>query len=162
MSSLTDEIVGFLLDEGAPPLDVRAKAVEHIVDGIAVMLAGSRTDCAGKLVGFVRDRGGKPASTVIGFGFKSSPSDAAMVNGTSGHADDYDDTQLSTSPDRVYGLMTHPTVPVLAAALESGRLWGVLVVISWMLLSRVSRRSVRLWKRLNPIITGGVSTRRGR
>jgi hypothetical protein len=51
MSSLTDGVVGFLLDEGAPPLDVRAKAVEHIVDWIAVMLAGSRTDCAGKLVG---------------------------------------------------------------------------------------------------------------
>jgi len=124
MSSLTDEVVGFLLDEGAPPRDVRAKAVEHIVDGIAVMLAGSRTDCAGKLVEFIRDRGGKPASTVIGFGFKSSPSDAAMVNGTSGHADDYDDTQLSTSPDRIYGLMTHPTVPVLAAALAVGEIVG--------------------------------------
>jgi len=120
MSSLTDEVVDFLLNEGAPPRDVRAKAVEHIVDGIAVMLAGSRTECVDRLVGFVRDRGSKPASTVIGFGFKSSPSDAAMLNGSSGHADDYDDTQLSTSPDRIYGLMTHPTVPVLAAALAVG------------------------------------------
>jgi len=124
MSSLTDEVVGFLLDEDAPPRDVRAKALEHIVDGIAVMLAGSRTDCAGRLAGLVRDRDGRPASTVIGFGFKSSPSDAAMVNGTSGHADDYDDTQLSTSPDRIYGLMTHPTVPVLAAALAVGEIMG--------------------------------------
>jgi len=124
MSSLTDEVVGFLLDEDAPPRDVRAKAVEHIVDGIAVILAGSRTDCAGRLAGLVRDRGGKPVSTVIGFSFKSSPSDAAMVNGTSGHADDYDDTQLSTSPDRIYGLMTHPTVPVLAAALAVGEIVG--------------------------------------
>jgi len=124
MSSLTDEVVGFLLDEDAPPRDVRAKALEHIVDGIAVMLAGSRTDCAGRLAGLVRDRDGRPASTVIGFGFKSIPSDAAMVNGTSGHADDYDDTQLSTSPDRIYGLMTHPTVPVLAAALAVGEIMG--------------------------------------
>jgi len=120
MRSLTDEVVGFLLDGGSPPRDVRAKAVEHIVDGIAVMLAGSRTDCAGRLVEYVKDRGGKPTATVIGFGFKSSPSDAALVNGTSGHADDYDDTQLSTSPSRIYGLMTHPTVPVLAAALAVG------------------------------------------
>ena len=124
MSSLTDEVVGFLLDEDAPPRDVRAKALEHIVDGIAVILAGSRTDCAGRLAGLVRDRDGRPASTVIGFGFKSIPSDAAMVNGTSGHADDYDDTQLSTSPDRIYGLMTHPTVPVLAAALAVGEIMG--------------------------------------
>lgn len=124
MSSLTDEVINFLLDKRVPPLDVRTKAVEHIVDGIAVMLAGSRTDCAGKLVGFVRDRGGKPTSTIVGFGFKSSSSDAAMVNGTSGHADDYDDTQLSTSPDRIYGLMTHPAVPVLAAALAVGETVG--------------------------------------
>ena len=34
-----------------------------------------------------------------------------------GHAMDYDDTQLSTTPDRTFGLLTHPTVPALAAAL---------------------------------------------
>jgi 2-methylcitrate dehydratase PrpD len=122
MSSLTNEVVGFLLDESVPPPSVRVKAVEHIVDGIAVMLAGSRTECVGKLLGLVKEWGGKPASTVIGLNFKSSPSNAAMVNGTSGHADDYDDTQLSTSPDRIYGLMTHPTVPVLAAALAVGEI----------------------------------------
>jgi len=30
---------------------------------------------------------------------------------------DYDDTQLSTTPDRTFGLLTHPTVPALGAAL---------------------------------------------
>jgi len=122
--SLTGEVVDFLLRGESPPADVRAKAVEHIVDGVAVMLAGSRTDCARKLVDYVGERGGSPSSTVIGFGFKSSASDAALVNGTSGHADDYDDTQLSTAPDRIYGLMTHPTVPVLAAALAIGEVTG--------------------------------------
>ena len=121
---LTGEVVDFLLRGESPPADVRAKAVEHIVDGIAVMLAGSRTDCAQKLADFIGERGGSPSSTVIGFGFKSSASDAALVNGTSGHADDYDDTQLSTAPDRIYGLMTHPTVPVLAAALAIGEATG--------------------------------------
>ena len=42
---------------------------------------------------------------------------AALANGASGHAMDFDDTQLSTTPDRTYGLLTHPTVPPLAAAL---------------------------------------------
>jgi 2-methylcitrate dehydratase PrpD len=122
--SLTGEVVEFLFRADSPPQEVRAKAVEHIVDGVAVMLAGSRTDCAGKLAGFVREKGGRPTSTIIGFGLRSSPSDAALVNGTSGHADDYDDTQLSTAPDRIYGLMTHPTVPVLAAALAVGEAMG--------------------------------------
>lgn len=118
--SLTDAVVGFLLNQTPPPKEVREKAIEHLLDGIAVMLAGSRTDCAKKLAYFVREKGGAPSSTIIGFDFKTTPTDAAMINGTSGHADDYDDTQLSTSPDRIYGLLTHPTVPVLAAALAMG------------------------------------------
>jgi len=117
---LTAEVVEFLLWEDTPPIEVMNKAVDHIVDGIAVMLAGSRTDCVKKLTDFVREKGGKPSATLIGFDYKAPSTDAALVNGTSGHADDYDDTQLSTSPDRIYGLLTHPTVPVLASALAIG------------------------------------------
>ncbi|MEQ1473167.1 MAG: MmgE/PrpD family protein, partial [Candidatus Acidiferrum sp.] len=36
-------------------------------------------------------------------------------NGVSIHADDFDDTQLAIAKDRVYGLLTHPTAPVLPA-----------------------------------------------
>jgi 2-methylcitrate dehydratase PrpD len=49
---------------------------------------------------------------------------AALANGASGHAMDYDDTQLSTTPDRVFGLLTHPTVPALAASLAVGERIG--------------------------------------
>jgi len=48
---------------------------------------------------------------------KLLPRFAAFVNGVSIHADDFDDTQLSAAKDRVYGLLVHPTVPVLPAAL---------------------------------------------
>ncbi len=50
----------------------------------------------------------------------AAPSSAALVNGTSGHALDWDDTQLATSADRIFGLLTHPTVPPLVAALAVG------------------------------------------
>lgn len=123
-SSITTEVVDFLLNADPPSTDVRDKAIDHIIDGIGVMLAGSRTECARKLVGFVHKRSCEGSSTLIGFGFKSFPSDAALVNGTSGHADDYDDTQLSTSPDRIYGLLTHPTIPLLAASLAVGEKLG--------------------------------------
>jgi 2-methylcitrate dehydratase PrpD len=119
-SLISDEVVNFLLSGMKPRQDVKAKALEHILDGVAVMLAGSRTECAKKVAGFVKGKGGVPQSSAIGLGFKAPIPDAAMINGTSGHADDYDDTQLSTAPDRLYGLMTHPTVPVLAAALAVG------------------------------------------
>ena len=123
-ASLTDEVVEFLLRRDMPPAPVRAKAIEHILDGFAVMLAGSRTECSGKLHEYVRGNGGAPESTLIGFNHRAPARDAALVNGTSGHADDYDDTQLSTAPDRLYGLMTHPTVPVLASALAVGEVKG--------------------------------------
>ena len=45
---------------------------------------------------------------------------AALANGTFIHADDYDDTQLAVAKDRVYGLLTHPTVTVLPAAFALG------------------------------------------
>lgn len=44
--SLTSEVVDYLLRVDPPPADVERKDVEHIIDGIAVMLAGSRTECA--------------------------------------------------------------------------------------------------------------------
>jgi 2-methylcitrate dehydratase PrpD len=118
--SITTEVVDFILKKDAPPTAIKKKAVDHVIDGIAVMLAGSRTECVKTLGTFIREKGGTPSSTLIGFNHKSHPADAALVNGTSGHADDYDDTQLSSSPDRIYGLLTHPTVPVIAAALAIG------------------------------------------
>ncbi|MCJ7761176.1 MmgE/PrpD family protein, partial [Candidatus Bathyarchaeota archaeon] len=120
MTSITTDIVGFLLRAGSPPSDVERKAIEHVTDGIGLMLAGARTECSKKLAEFVCAEGGASTSTLVGFSFKASPSNAALVNGASGHVDDYDDTQLSTSLDRIYGLLTHPTTPVLAAALAVG------------------------------------------
>ena len=120
MTSITTNVVDFLLGTGSPPSDVEAKAIEHVTDGIGLMLAGARTECSKKLADFVHTEGGESISTLVGFNFKASPSNAALVNGASGHVDDYDDTQLSTSVDRIYGLLTHPTTPVLAAALAIG------------------------------------------
>jgi len=42
---------------------------------------------------------------------------AARVLGTAGHAHDWDDTQVSNDPAHIYGLLTHPTIPPLTAAL---------------------------------------------
>ena len=44
-------------------------------------------------------------ASIIGTGMKVPARFAAMANGTFIHADDYDDTQLSVAPDRIYGLL---------------------------------------------------------
>jgi 2-methylcitrate dehydratase PrpD len=71
-------------------------------------------------------------ATIIGSAQRTSPRFAALVNGISIHADDFDDTQLAAARDRVYGLLMHPTVPVLPAIFalaEQGAMTGK----EWML-----------------------------
>jgi 2-methylcitrate dehydratase PrpD len=55
---------------------------------------------------------------VLGTAVKTSARSAAFANGVSIHAHDFDDTQLASQPDRVYGLLTHPTAPVLPAVVS--------------------------------------------
>jgi 2-methylcitrate dehydratase PrpD len=103
------------------PNEAIALAKRCIIDGLAVLLAGS-TQSAGEILhAHVRGTDTRRDATVLGPNpFKTSASAAALVNGTSGHALDWDDTQLATSPDRIFGLLTHPTIPPLVAALALG------------------------------------------
>jgi 2-methylcitrate dehydratase PrpD len=89
------------------------------------MLAGSTTSASEILRAQVREDGSRAESTTLGRGsFQTRAASAALVNGTSGHAHDYDDTQLSTAADRIFGLLTHPTIPPLAASLAVGERLG--------------------------------------
>lgn len=108
-----------MIEPRAIPDEVRALATNHLVDGVAVMLAGA-TEESGRLVrAHLREVGGKPQAAVLGSALRAPLQLAAWANGVAGHAMDYDDTQLATDPQSVYGLLTHPTVPVLAAALAA-------------------------------------------
>lgn len=98
------------------PADVIELGRKSILDGLGLALAGSRAESgpiSRRYVEQVGVTGGK--ATVIGTAQKTSPRFAALLNGISIHADDFDDTQLAAAKDRVYGLLMHPTVPVLPA-----------------------------------------------
>ncbi|MBI4488355.1 MAG: MmgE/PrpD family protein [Deltaproteobacteria bacterium] len=119
---LTQEVVSFICATryGDIPPEVIRLAQGFILDGLGVTLAGSTEEGSRILQAYVRRIGGKAEASVVGAGFMAPASKAALANGTAGHAMDYDDTQLSTSKEGVYGLLTHPTVPVLAAVLATG------------------------------------------
>jgi 2-methylcitrate dehydratase PrpD len=103
------------------PRDAAELAKRCIIDGLGVILAGSTTDGSTILRDHVRRTDGGEESTVFGAEvFRASAGGAAFLNAASGHAMDWDDTQLSTTPDRIFGLLTHPTIPPLAAALAVG------------------------------------------
>ncbi len=83
-----------------------------MVDGIAVTFAGIAHEVGRSIIAFVKEMGGKPVSTILGDGHRTSPPWAAYANGTLSHAIDYDDTN--------YHMGGHPTAPLLAAILAVG------------------------------------------
>jgi 2-methylcitrate dehydratase PrpD len=134
----TEELVKFLAKAkyGDVPSDALRTARGLILDGLGVMLAGNVERGTRILQSYVRQMGGKPEATVLGAGFKAPLPKAALLNAASGHAMDYDDTQLSTSKEAVYGLLTHPTVPVLSAVLavgETGTISGKSLLLAYIL-----------------------------
>ena len=52
---------------------------------------------------------------------------AARVLGPAGHVHDSDDTQVSRDPRHQYGMLTHPTIPVLSASLAAAQKRGGVV-----------------------------------
>jgi 2-methylcitrate dehydratase PrpD len=100
------------------PGEVIELGKKSILDALGLALAGSRAESGSISRKYVEQTGvcnGK--ATIVGSTQRTSPRFAALLNGISIHADDFDDTQLAAAKDRVYGLLMHPTVPVLPAIL---------------------------------------------
>jgi 2-methylcitrate dehydratase PrpD len=118
-SGLTKYVAEFVLNLKYEdiPADVVSMGKKSILDGFGLALAGSMAE-SGSISRKYAENFASPReiSTLIGSAAKSSPRFAAFVNGVSIHADDFDDTQLAVGKDRVYGLLTHPTAPVLPPA----------------------------------------------
>ena len=107
----------------APPRAVTERAKIHLVDTFAAMISGSRLLPGQIATQYVRTLGGKPVAGVIGSRFVTSLANAAMANGTFGHADETDDTHPPS--------LTHPGTSVVPAALaiaERDRLPGTTVL----------------------------------
>jgi 2-methylcitrate dehydratase PrpD len=103
------------------PTPVVWLAKRSILDGLGLGAAGSRSRAARILRTELASYGcAQEEASVLGTDLRLPARFAAFANGLSMHADDYDDTQLAVASDRVYGLLTHPTAPVLPAALALG------------------------------------------
>ncbi|HEY1269578.1 MAG TPA: MmgE/PrpD family protein [Candidatus Binatia bacterium] len=117
--NVTARIAEFVADTrfgDIPPAVVDA-AKDHILDGIATMIAGAREDASALIRRYVTKLAGPREATIVATRVKIPARYAALANGVQGHVLDYDDTQLATSAKIPFGQLTHPTTPVLAAAL---------------------------------------------
>ncbi len=119
----TKAVVNFISNASFDRVPQKAvdEAKRCLIDGFGVVLAGSTVHGSAIVREHIKASGAQSGATILGpEKIIADAARAALANGASGHAMDYDDTQLSTTPDRVFGLLTHPTVPVLAAALAVG------------------------------------------
>lgn len=89
-----------------------------VLDGLAVALGGSQQPGMAPLGRYILSLGGVADARPMGAAGHRLPAHlAALWTGTAGHAMDWDDTQLAEGPGRPYGLLMHPTMPPLAAAM---------------------------------------------
>jgi 2-methylcitrate dehydratase PrpD len=99
------------------PADVLDLGKKSILDGLGLALAGSVSAMGPLVREYVQSFGSSTVNaSILGTGQRAHPRFASFANGISIHADDFDDTQLAAAKDRIYGLLTHPTVPVLPPA----------------------------------------------
>lgn len=117
--SATAAVLDFALGASfeAMPENLLVQGRRAFMDGFGVLIAGATEDCSRIVQEQIEATGGREEATVFGTRLLANAALAARANGTAGHAMDYDDTQLSNAPDRIFGLLTHPTVAPLAAAL---------------------------------------------
>lgn len=119
-SSLTMHVAAFIADtrHAAIPDEVRTLGRKSILDGLGLAVAGAAAECGHIVNGYIEEFDGLARGcTVLGTQLRVPARFAAFANGIAIHAHDFDDTQLAAAKDRVYGLLMHPTAPVLPAVL---------------------------------------------
>jgi 2-methylcitrate dehydratase PrpD len=122
-TSLTAYVASFTAHTRASdiPDEVFHFGKRSILDGLGLALCGATSQASRLIRQHLRSLScNSDEAAVLGSDLRLAPRFAALANGTSIHADDYDDTQLAVAKDRVYGLLTHPTAPVLPAVLALG------------------------------------------
>jgi 2-methylcitrate dehydratase PrpD len=100
--NLCNRIVGTGYDDLTEAACAAARRL--VLDGLAVAVAGSKQEASpGILADHLREMGGVEAASSIGFGFRTSPVNAAYINGVSMHVLDFEpmwnpaNHQLSTT-----------------------------------------------------------------
>jgi len=111
--SLVERIASWshLLDLSDVPDDVNKAAKRCIIDFIGVAIAGVSCPQSRHIYDYAKQTYAPGFATILGFSDRLSPVGAALINGTVGHALDFDDTSYT-------GIM-HGSTVVLPAALAA-------------------------------------------
>ena len=117
---VTERFASFVVetDSSKIPDEALDAATTSLMDAVGTALVANTHEIGKIITEYTEQMGGKPTSRVIGTGIKTSAPDAALANGTLGHADDYDDVGNFGHP----AVILMPTVVALGEQLhKSGR-----------------------------------------
>lgn len=114
----TERIVRFIVQTRFQDIPEKALSVarQAMMDCVGVALAGIRQPAGELTAKWAQSAAGSSRSTIWGAGFRTSAHDAALVNGCSAHALDFDDV--------TWGLIGHPSASLVPAVLSLGELIG--------------------------------------
>jgi len=112
MSNLTAQLASFIHDVQVPPAAC-GKAKKAFLDTVGVMLSGADSEVASPLTKYLQDHHHGSGSPILGTSLNAPAEIAAMINGTFGHALDFDDGVVSAP--------VHPSSVVVAALLADAR-----------------------------------------
>lgn len=116
----TARLVGFVLDNNSfdkLPLEVVQRSKEMMVNAAAVALAAAAQPEGRTLTQFVQEMQGNGKCTIIGMGLRTSPTYAALANGTMVHLLDFDDEIT------LRGI--HPSCTVFPVVMALGEMNGI-------------------------------------
>lgn len=142
-SDLTELVARRTHDVHASDLPPQGREVlkSAVFDYLICALAGSRTDAARIIIDWVLRSGNSGTAKIIGSSASAAPALAALANGVSGHALDYDDVSVR---------MTHPSVtiaPGVWALAQHGRRDGAAMMDAYLAGFEIEARLCRV---LNP------------
>ena len=127
-TSVTEQVADWIVharfDEIPEPAVLAVK--ERFVDTIGVQFAGMAVPTGQLLSDWVRAQGGRPESSVVASGYKTTASLATLLNTAAGHALEYDD---------IAPFSGHYANPLTAAALAVGEKLGSSgadVIAAWL------------------------------
>jgi 2-methylcitrate dehydratase PrpD len=150
---IADFVTGFDLQQ-APPL-VIDRARVAFVDTVGVMLAGSQLPPADIVCDVIKTEGSAPTATIVGRPLRAAPRLAALANGVSDHAMDFD---LTFMAGQSIAAVIPAILPVAETNASTAEELLAAFIIAAEVAGRIYRAAPKAWRSTGWHSTGVVGS----
>jgi len=151
--TIADFVTGFDLQH-APPL-VIDRARVAFVDTVGVMLAGSQLPPADIVCDVIKTEGSAPTATIVGRRLRAAPRLAALANGVSDHAMDFDLTYMA---GQSIAAVIPAILPVAETNANTAQEMLAAFIIAAEVAGRIYRAAPKVWRSTGWHSTGVVGS----